>query len=142
MRPLALDAGATGTQRRRLAGGRAQRDTHGLNVQNPTLRGRHGLDGRPTQADGCRFASHHMRVSSTPTPAGDPLMVVPRRGQAVMPAARDALAERGGEPVVDLAGRLPLSAGTVRNYGSSAMQKLGAHSRAEAIKVAEDKGWL
>jgi len=51
-------------------------------------------------------------------------------------------AARGGEPVVDLAGRLHLSAGTVRNYLSSAMQKLGAHSRAEAVRVAEDKGWL
>jgi DNA-binding NarL/FixJ family response regulator len=51
-------------------------------------------------------------------------------------------AARGGEPVSDLAGRLHLSAGTVRNYLSSAMQKLGAHSRAEAVRVAEDKGWL
>jgi two-component system response regulator DesR len=51
-------------------------------------------------------------------------------------------AARGGEPVAELAGRLELSAGTVRNYLSSAMQKLGAHSRAEAVKVAEDKGWL
>jgi two-component system response regulator DesR len=51
-------------------------------------------------------------------------------------------AARGGEPVAELAGRLALSAGTVRNYLSSAMQKLGAHSRAEAVKVAEDKGWL
>ena len=51
-------------------------------------------------------------------------------------------AARTGAPVVDLAGRLHLSAGTVRNYLSSAMQKLGAHSRAEAVRVAEDKGWL
>jgi two-component system, NarL family, response regulator DesR len=51
-------------------------------------------------------------------------------------------AARGGEPVAELAGQLELSAGTVRNYLSSAMQKLGAHSRAEAVKVAEDKGWL
>jgi two-component system response regulator DesR len=51
-------------------------------------------------------------------------------------------AARGGEPVMDLAGHLHLSAGTVRNYLSSAMQKLGAHSRAEAVRVAEDKGWL
>jgi two-component system, NarL family, response regulator DesR len=51
-------------------------------------------------------------------------------------------AARGGEPVAGLAGRLHLSAGTVRNYLSSAMQKLGAHSRAEAVRVAEDKGWL
>jgi two-component system response regulator DesR len=51
-------------------------------------------------------------------------------------------AARGGAPVADLAGGLHLSAGTVRNYLSSAMQKLGAHSRAEAVRVAEDKGWL
>ena len=51
-------------------------------------------------------------------------------------------AARAGAPVADLAGRLHLSGGTVRNYLSSAMQKLGAHSRAEAIRVAEDKGWL
>jgi DNA-binding CsgD family transcriptional regulator len=51
-------------------------------------------------------------------------------------------AARGGAPVTDLAGRLHLSSGTVRNYLSSAMQKLGAHSRAEAVRVAEDKGWL
>ncbi|WP_445150629.1 response regulator transcription factor [Baekduia sp. Peel2402] len=51
-------------------------------------------------------------------------------------------AARGGSPVADVAERLHLSQGTVRNYLSSAMQKLGAHSRAEAVKVAEDKGWL
>jgi two-component system response regulator DesR len=51
-------------------------------------------------------------------------------------------AARGGAPVADVAEHLHLSGGTVRNYLSSAMQKLGAHSRAEAVKVAEDKGWL
>jgi DNA-binding NarL/FixJ family response regulator len=30
----------------------------------------------------------------------------------------------------------------VRNYLSSVIQKLGAHNRAEAIAVAEHKGWL
>lgn len=51
-------------------------------------------------------------------------------------------AARGAAPVADLAETLHLSQGTVRNYLSSAMQKLGAHSRAEAVRVAEDKGWL
>ena len=32
--------------------------------------------------------------------------------------------------------------GTARNHLSSIMQKLGAHSRLEAIRAAEDKGWL
>jgi two-component system response regulator DesR len=51
-------------------------------------------------------------------------------------------AARGAAPVAELAEGLHLSQGTVRNYLSSAMQKLGAHSRAEAVRVAEDKGWL
>ncbi|GEL26366.1 DNA-binding response regulator [Pseudonocardia sulfidoxydans NBRC 16205] len=43
---------------------------------------------------------------------------------------------------VDIAGRVHLSPGTVRNYLSSAMQKLGAGSRSEAARVARDHGWL
>ena len=35
-----------------------------------------------------------------------------------------------------------LAEGTVRNYLSAAIQKLGAHDRADAIRIAEDKGWL
>lgn len=37
---------------------------------------------------------------------------------------------------------LHLSPGTVRNYLSSAMTKLGAHSRAEAARIARDYGWI
>jgi len=44
--------------------------------------------------------------------------------------------------VADIAGELHLSQGTVRNYLSAAMQKLGARTRAEAIRLAEEKGWL
>ena len=43
---------------------------------------------------------------------------------------------------VDIAGRVHLSPGTVRNYLSSAMQKLGAGSRSEAARMARDHGWL
>lgn len=42
----------------------------------------------------------------------------------------------------DIAGRVHLSAGTVRNYLSSAMQKLGAGTRSEAARAARDRGWL
>ncbi|HEY4422254.1 MAG TPA: LuxR C-terminal-related transcriptional regulator, partial [Pseudonocardia sp.] len=35
-----------------------------------------------------------------------------------------------------------LSPGTVRNYLSSAMQKLGAGTRMEAVERAHDRGWL
>jgi len=51
-------------------------------------------------------------------------------------------AARGGATIADLAGELYLSPGTVRNYLSAAMQKLGARSRAEAVRLAEEKGWL
>jgi two-component system response regulator DesR len=35
-----------------------------------------------------------------------------------------------------------LSPGTVRNYLSSAMTKLGARNRAEAARIARDYGWI
>jgi len=42
----------------------------------------------------------------------------------------------------DIARRVHLSPGTVRNYLSSAMQKLGAGTRSEARERARDHGWL
>jgi two-component system response regulator DesR len=44
--------------------------------------------------------------------------------------------------VAELAQALHLSPGTTRNHLSAIMGKLGAHSRIEAIRVAEEKGWL
>jgi len=46
------------------------------------------------------------------------------------------------DAIADIAGRLHLSAGTVRNHLSSAIQKLGARNRAEAVAIAQQKGWL
>lgn len=42
----------------------------------------------------------------------------------------------------DIARALHLSAGTVRNYVSSAMTKLGARTRAQAARMARDNGWI
>jgi two-component system response regulator DesR len=42
----------------------------------------------------------------------------------------------------DIAERLGLSEGTVRNHLSAAIQKLGARNRAEAARFAREKGWL
>jgi two-component system response regulator DesR len=42
----------------------------------------------------------------------------------------------------EIARRLHLSAGTVRNYTSSAMAKLSARSRTEAARMARDQGWI
>jgi two-component system, NarL family, response regulator DesR len=47
-----------------------------------------------------------------------------------------------GATVADIAVRLFLSEGTVRNYLSSAIGKTGARTRVEAARVAAEKGWL
>jgi two-component system, NarL family, response regulator DesR len=44
--------------------------------------------------------------------------------------------------VADLAAQLHLSPGTVRNHLSAAIQKLGARTRAEAVEIAAQKGWI
>lgn len=56
---------------------------------------------------------------------------------------RDVLrvASSGGT-IADVARMLSLSQGTVRNHLSAAMGKTGARTRAEAARVAEDRGWL
>lgn len=47
-----------------------------------------------------------------------------------------------GASIADIATRLSLSEGTVRNHLSTAIQKLGARNRAEAAHLAQQKGWL
>src|SRR6266581_3336153 len=54
-----------------------------------------------------------------------------------------------GERVIDpdlavaaVASRLFLSEGTVRNYLSACIQKTGARNRAEALRIASERGWL
>jgi two-component system response regulator DesR len=49
---------------------------------------------------------------------------------------------RGGLSAGDIGERLYLSAGTVRNYLSEAIQKLEAKNRIDAISIAEKNGWL
>jgi two-component system response regulator DesR len=59
------------------------------------------------------------------------------------PREREVLAAaRRHATVAELADALFLSPGTVRNHLSAAMQKLDTRNRAEAIKVAEENGWL
>ena len=58
------------------------------------------------------------------------------RETEVLRAAREPVS------VADLGARLHLSPGTVRNHLSSAIQKLGARNRADAVAIADGKGWL
>jgi len=56
---------------------------------------------------------------------------------------RDVLAASlNGASIADIAARLSLSEGTIRNHLSIAIQKLGVHNRMEAARRAEQKGWL
>ncbi|MGD0706361.1 MAG: response regulator transcription factor [Trebonia sp.] len=54
----------------------------------------------------------------------------------VLAAAADSAA------IAQIARGLFLSEGTVRNYLSSCIQKTGARNRAEARRIAEERGWL
>jgi len=47
-----------------------------------------------------------------------------------------------GQSSADIAATLNLSEGTVRNYLSEAINKLGAGNRVEAARIAREKGWL
>jgi two-component system, NarL family, response regulator DesR len=58
------------------------------------------------------------------------------RETEVLRAARD------GGTVADLARLLHLAEGTVRNHLSAAIGKTGARTRAEAVRLAAERGWL
>ncbi|WP_431230384.1 response regulator transcription factor [Paenarthrobacter nicotinovorans] len=47
-----------------------------------------------------------------------------------------------GGTVADIARAAMLSEGTVRNYLSAAMAKTGGRTRAEAVRLAHENGWL
>ncbi|KRE53831.1 DNA-binding response regulator [Phycicoccus sp. Soil748] len=52
------------------------------------------------------------------------------------------LAARGGGSVADIARHVSLSEGTVRNHLSSAIGKTMARNRADAVRIADEFGWL
>ena len=56
---------------------------------------------------------------------------------------RDVLvATTDGGTVAEIAGRLFLSEGTVRNHLSSVIGKTGARTRADAVRIATERGWI
>ena len=58
------------------------------------------------------------------------------RERQVLRLAGDGMAS------IDIADQLGLSEGTVRNYLSEAISKLGASNRVEAARIARTNGWL
>ena len=59
------------------------------------------------------------------------------------PREREVLeASSGGAPISEIAERVHLSEGTVRNYLSAAIGKTGARNRVEAWRIARERGWV
>src|ERR1700729_2358770 len=97
-------------------------------------------DAPPEQlADAIRRVAAGERVVD-PVLAADTL----RDGSSPLTAReRDVLiAARPGSTVSDIAQKLFLSEGTVRNYLSAAIAKTGTRNRVEAVRTADERGWL
>jgi len=89
-------------------------------------------------ADAVRRVHHGLRVvdpelATEAWAEADPLT---DRERQVLRLAGDGLAS------IDIADKLGLSEGTVRNYLSEAISKLGANNRVEAARIARTNGWL
>ena len=103
-------------------------------------------------------ASGYLLKDSPAEKLADALRKVHRGGRAVDPelavdawSESDPLSDRErqvlrlageGMPANDIAEKLGLSHGTVRNYLSEAIGKLGVENRIEAYRIARQKGWL
>lgn len=81
--------------------------------------------------DGGRYVDPELAAEAIG--AGAPL--TPREADVLELAA-------DGAPIDEIAQRASLSAGTVRNYLSSAVSKLGAANRHEAVATARRLGWI
>ncbi len=105
--------------------------------------GAHGylLKERPAAelADSVRRVQRGLRV------------VDPDLAAEIWNSPRDPLSERerevlrragNGESTAEVASNLRLSEGTVRNYLSEAISKLGAANRIDAARIARNNGWL
>ena len=90
-------------------------------------------------ADAVRRVHHGLRVidpqlaAEAWTDEPDPLT---ERERQVLRLAGEGITS------LDIANQLSLSEGTVRNYLSEAISKLGAANRVEAARIARAKGWL
>ncbi|WCE04931.1 response regulator transcription factor [Pseudoxanthomonas sp. JBR18] len=100
----------------------------------------------------------YLLKDAPPEHLADALRSVHRGGRAIAPelaleawSETDPLSERErqalrlageGLTAAEIAIRLHLSHGTVRNYLSEAISKLGVGNRIEAYRLARQKGWL
>jgi two-component system response regulator DesR len=90
-------------------------------------------------ADAVRRVAAGLRVVD-PTLAAETLA---SGDSPLTPREADVLrSARTGGTVADIAAGLGLSEGTVRNHLSAAIGKTGARTRAEAVRLADENGWL
>jgi two-component system response regulator DesR len=104
------------------------------------VRGFVGKDTPPSQL------AQYIRQVAAGERVIDPTLAV-----AALSAPRNPLTARereilriaaSGVPSAEIGAQLYLSAGTVRNYLSAIMHKTGARNRLEAVRIAEEGGWL
>lgn len=90
-------------------------------------------------ADAVRRVSQGLRVV-------DPALAAESLAQGDSPLTEretDVLAAaRDGGSIADIARTVHLSEGTVKNHLSSAIGKTGGRNRADAVRVAVERGWL
>lgn len=99
------------------------------------------LKAQPAEelADAVRRVHRGLRVIDPQLAAeswgGDTDPLTPRQREILQLATE-------GASTAGIAARLGISAGTVRNYLSEAISKLGAENRIDAARIARGKGWL
>ena len=73
----------------------------------------------------------------------DPQLALEVPGNPLSPREADVLRQfAAGAGPAEIAAALHLSYGTVRNYLASAVTKLGARNRVDAVRIAAEAGWL
>ncbi|WP_340376219.1 response regulator transcription factor [Streptomyces sp. SS7] len=99
----------------------------------------------------CKDANPAQLVGAIRAVAAGKRVVDPHLAVAALEEVTQPLAPRelevlrlaaAGEGTAAIAGRLFLSTGTVRNYLSSAVVKLGARNRMDAVRIAREGGWI
>jgi two-component system response regulator DesR len=143
--------GATGLE----AAAELQREVPGCRVLIVTTFGRPGYLRRAMEGGAAGFLLKDAPASDLARAirraAAGERVVDPGLAAAALSEGESPLTEREHEvlaasrryaTVADIAGALYLSPGTVRNHLSAVMRKLDARNRGEAVRMAEEKGWL
>ncbi|EXG82676.1 response regulator transcription factor [Cryptosporangium arvum] len=90
-------------------------------------------------------------IDAVRTVAAGGRVIDPQLAFAALGATASPLTERerdvlrftaSGAELVEVASALNLSSGTVRNYLATAVTKLGARNRVDAIRIATEAGWI